>query len=259
VIVSLDHSKIKAPAISDNTRDLLFVVLTSAAGSVDALSLFGLGGVFASALSGNTVVLGASLVQGESMRAYLGIIVFVGYILGAALAAFLLRQEIRSTVGWSTRVTRTLGIELILLLGLFLSTYLDSGLVFLVLLAAFSMGIQFICAKHVNRSGVVTTMITGTLSSLISRLVDRRKSISAAADQDNSESLTLADGNKHRLKSSTETTLFLVVVWGGYFAGAISSAAALFFVSRTASAAIPFVLLFLVVSYAGISQRRLNT
>jgi uncharacterized membrane protein YoaK (UPF0700 family) len=74
------------------------VVLSCAAGSVDALSLFGLGGVFASALSGNTVVLAASLVQGQSTKALLGIFVFVGYIVGAALAAFLLRQERHSTL-----------------------------------------------------------------------------------------------------------------------------------------------------------------
>ena len=55
---------------------------------MDALSLFGLGGVFVSGLSGNTIVLGASLAQGESTKALLGIFVFIGYILGAPLAVF---------------------------------------------------------------------------------------------------------------------------------------------------------------------------
>jgi uncharacterized membrane protein YoaK (UPF0700 family) len=59
----LDHSKIEAPAISSNTRDFLFVVLICVAGSVDALSVFGLEGVFTSLLSGNTIVLAAYLVQ----------------------------------------------------------------------------------------------------------------------------------------------------------------------------------------------------
>ena len=59
------------------------ILLTCADGSMDALSLFGLGGVFASGLSGNTIVLEASLAQGESTKALLGIFIFIGYILGA--------------------------------------------------------------------------------------------------------------------------------------------------------------------------------
>lgn len=35
------------------------------------------------------------------------------------------------------------------------------------------MGIQYACAKQVNRIGVVTTMITGTLASLVFRIVHR--------------------------------------------------------------------------------------
>ena len=60
-----------APAISSNTRDFLFVVLTCVAGSIDALSVFGLGGVFTSLLSGNTIVLAAYLIQGHSTKALL--------------------------------------------------------------------------------------------------------------------------------------------------------------------------------------------
>jgi uncharacterized membrane protein YoaK (UPF0700 family) len=41
----------------------------------------------------------------------------------------------------------------------------SAGLVFF---AAFSMGIQHTCAKQVNRIGVVTALVTGTLSSLVS-------------------------------------------------------------------------------------------
>jgi hypothetical protein len=37
------QSKIEAPAISSNSRDFLFVVLTCVAGNVYALSVFGLG------------------------------------------------------------------------------------------------------------------------------------------------------------------------------------------------------------------------
>ena len=35
------------------------------------------------------------------------------------------------------------------------------------------MGIQFACAKHVNKTGVVTTIITATVLNLVSRLVSQ--------------------------------------------------------------------------------------
>jgi uncharacterized membrane protein YoaK (UPF0700 family) len=207
--------------ISNNIRDLLSVLLTCAAGSMDALSLFGLGGVFASGLSGNTIVLGASLAQGESTKALLGIFIFIGYILGAALAYFLLRAERHNT-----------------LLALFFGIYdnhdyssFNDGLVSLLLIASFSMGIQFVCAKHVNRSGVVTTIITATVSNLVSRVVSQSQPTSAGMNNTGG-SVNVAErvGHKWLWKwHSTETTLFLMITWIGYFIGAASSGAALFF------------------------------
>jgi Protein of unknown function (DUF1275) len=54
----VDQPQIQHPEIPNNIRDLLSILLTCAAGRMDALSLFGLGWVFASGLSGNTIVLG---------------------------------------------------------------------------------------------------------------------------------------------------------------------------------------------------------
>jgi len=120
-----------------------------------------------------------------------------------------------------------------------------------------SRGIQYACAKQVNRIGVVTTMITGTLASLVSRIVHRRE-LPMSYDQKNSGLNTAAAAtgqNKNQLWHPTETTIFLVSVWGGYFAGAIMSVAALF-VSRSAAATIPLVLVVIVVGYSGIRQRQ---
>jgi uncharacterized membrane protein YoaK (UPF0700 family) len=146
-------------------------------------------------------------------------------------------------------------------LALFFGTYanynyssLNTGLVSMVLIAALSMGIQFICAKHVNRSGVVTTIITGTLSNLISRLINRGELTSD--DLTSVEPSTVTQQSKHKFKHPTNTTLFLIFVWVGYFTGAASSAAALLLVSRSSAAAIPFVLVLVVMSYAGMRQLR---
>jgi uncharacterized membrane protein YoaK (UPF0700 family) len=251
------------PVISDKIKDLLLVMLTIASGTIDALGYFGLGGIFISALSGTTVVLGASLVQGQSTRALLGIFVFIGCIKGAAMAAFILRKERKNAPSWSARVTYTLGIELALLLVLFLGTYfnhnystLHIGLISLLLVASFSMGIQFICAKHINRIGVVTTMITGTLSSFISHLVNHRdeQEISFANQDKDDPSITNKEQFKYKFHSPSETTLFLVTVWIGYFSGAILSASVLLYVSLHAAIAIPFIIVLLVVSYAIFKQ-----
>jgi uncharacterized membrane protein YoaK (UPF0700 family) len=178
-------------------------MLACVAGSVDALSVFGLGGVFISLLSGNTIVLAAYLVQGHSTKALLGIFVFVGYIPGAALAALFLKQEKHNTE-WTKRVTQTLGIKAIFLMALVIATYFSHNYSsFLVFLAALSMGIQYTCAKQVNRIGVITTMVTGTLSSLVSRLVDRSK---------NTGLPTGAAHVKHEYLYPTETTVFLASV-----------------------------------------------
>ena len=56
---------------------------------------------------------------------------------------------------------------------------------------------------------------------------------------------------------STETTLFLMITWIGYFIGAASSGAALF-LSRSAAAAIPLALVLIVVLYIAMKQLRKN-
>ena len=117
------------------------------------------------------------------------------------------------------------------------------------------MGIQFVCAKHVNGSGVVTTIITATVSNLASRLVTQSKPTSASINT--VDSVNVAGGVKHKwLGCPSETTLFLMITWVGYFTGAASSGAALFFSSRSAAAAIPFVLVLIVVAYVAIKQLR---
>jgi uncharacterized membrane protein YoaK (UPF0700 family) len=50
-------------------RDILLLVLTWAAGSVDAISFLALGRVFTANMTGNTVLLGLHLAQEQGVRA----------------------------------------------------------------------------------------------------------------------------------------------------------------------------------------------
>jgi len=68
-------------------------------------------------------VLGASLAQGESTKALIGIFIFIGYILGAVLATLLLRNDRPDIAKLSNKFIYTLGIEMNLLFALIFGIY----------------------------------------------------------------------------------------------------------------------------------------
>src|SRR5712691_993515 len=84
----LRHSE---AALSIPGRDPMLLALTWAAGSVDAISYLGLGHVFTAMMTGNTVLLGLALAQGEVWAVLRSIIALVGFAAGAAVSA--LRSE----------------------------------------------------------------------------------------------------------------------------------------------------------------------
>ena len=63
------------------------------------------------------------MAQGESTKASIGISIFIGYILGAALATFLLRNERPDTAKLSNKVIYTLGVAMVLLFALIFGIY----------------------------------------------------------------------------------------------------------------------------------------
>src|SRR3989449_11780262 len=66
-------------------RDGMLLVLTWAAGSVDAISYLGLGHVFTAMMTGNTVLLGLAIGQGQVLAALRSVIALAGFCLGAAV------------------------------------------------------------------------------------------------------------------------------------------------------------------------------
>ena len=68
----------------------MVLVLTWAASGVDAISYLGLGHVFTANMTGNTVLLGLAIGQGQGLAALRSIIALVGFALGAALSAVML-------------------------------------------------------------------------------------------------------------------------------------------------------------------------
>jgi uncharacterized membrane protein YoaK (UPF0700 family) len=157
-------------------RQTMLLLLTLAAGSMDAISYLGLGDVFTAMMTGNIVFLGLSMGQGEFLAALRGIVAITGFSLGVAAGAVIVDRKPRDS-DWPVAVTWALALEVALLVlfvllwnccGGELSRALRYGLI---LLSAMAMGIQSAAARHLGVPGITTTYITGTLTTLMATLV----------------------------------------------------------------------------------------
>src|ERR687894_366974 len=137
-------------------RDAMLVLLSLAAGCVDAVGYLGLGQIFVANMTGNTVLLGLALGQAQGQAALRALVV---------LAAF--------AVGW------------------FLVEADPAGLAVypLIALPSLAMGVQSAAVRRLGIPGVATTYITGTLTDLTEGAIARlRPAVYAAAyDDDRSE------------------------------------------------------------------------
>ena len=162
---------------SPRGRDSRVLLLTWAAGSVDAISYLGLGRVFTANMTGNAVLLGLALGQGQGLASLRSIIALGGFGLGVALGALIVERHGKRGE-WSPAVTRAVLLEGIVL-GIFTLTWHLPGaartgdLVYaLIALSAVAMGIQSAAIRHLNVPGIATTYITGTLTSFMVGIVN---------------------------------------------------------------------------------------
>jgi uncharacterized membrane protein YoaK (UPF0700 family) len=153
-------------------------MLALASGSTDAFCLLHLGGVFASVITGNLVVLAASAVQGLVGPA-VGAIAAVGaYALGVFVGSRLvaLRRFAPRSVGAlnPAAVTTCLVLETILLLGFFIGWFAieqrpgGASRPALLVLGGAAMGLQSIAVSALGRPGLSTTYLTGALTRIVS-------------------------------------------------------------------------------------------
>ena len=165
------------------------------------MSYLVLGRVFTANMTGNTVLLGLSIVEGDTDGAGRALVALGGFLAGGAVgAAIAYRGPIGA--GWPRGVTLALTAECVLLAAL--AGGRTDSLALRVLLAAVAMGIQSAAARRLDVLGVATTFVTGTLTSLISLIV--RHGV-----------LPSASGHGKRL---------LAAVWAVYVVGAMAAAAA---------------------------------
>src|SRR5712692_612356 len=91
-------------------RDSLILLLTWAAGSVDAIGYLGLGHVFTANMTGNIVLLGVALGQGNGFAALRSMVALGGFVLGVAIAALIVERGPQQEE-WPIGVTHALVVE----------------------------------------------------------------------------------------------------------------------------------------------------
>ena len=140
----------------------MLLALTWAAGSVDAISYLGLDHVFTAMMTGNTVLLGLALAQGQVLAALRSIIALMGFTIGVFIGAIIVERD-SQPVEWPEAVTGALVVEATIL-GLFSAiSYLigegrSAGAVYLLItLLAFAMGIQSAAVRRLGVPGIATT------------------------------------------------------------------------------------------------------
>jgi uncharacterized membrane protein YoaK (UPF0700 family) len=175
----------RSPAIPAMGRSSMLLLLTLAAGSVDAISYLGLGHVFTAMMTGNTVLLGLALGQGHVLAALRSILALTGFAVGVTIGALIVLRD-QDKVDWPPAVTKALGVEGSLL-ALFAITWNLTGpepgeaVVYVsIVMTAVAMGIQSAAVQRLGIPGVMTTYITGTLTSL---MVDLARSLRSAGSE----------------------------------------------------------------------------
>lgn len=231
----------------------MLLALTFSAGSVDALSYLGLGHVFTAMMTGNIVLLGLALAQGELLAALRSIVALLGFAFGVFVGAVIVERE-SEPAEWPAAVTGALAFETILL-GIFagISWLIGtrSGVIYvLIILLAVAMGVQSAAVRRLGVPGIATTYITGTLTSLMVDLLGWLRSISAQLPAAKSSE----KGSAGRIPWDQRVGL-LAAVLSLYCFGALAGGILQVHSSSAFASLLPLATILLVVVNAVIRQR----
>jgi uncharacterized membrane protein YoaK (UPF0700 family) len=199
-------------------RDAILGLLSFAAGAIDALSFVQFG-VFTSAMSGNTVLLGIAVGRFDLDSALAPIIAFGGYGLGVVLGTAIIGAQ--EEQGAFRTLHRALSAEAVLL-----ATFLAldilvprtmAAVLATVAFAACGMGVQGTTARQFRAPGINTVVFTSTLTSIVGALAAR-----------------IFGQPPRRIQEETWRQIVMLAI---YFAGAAASVALLR--AGSAAAALP--------------------
>jgi uncharacterized membrane protein YoaK (UPF0700 family) len=155
------------------TRELV-AALAGAAGMVDAVSYVALGHVFTANMTGNLVLLGVGVAQGQPVSVLRSTAALVGFVLGMLVDAAVMRRidPVEEPRRGARHRVGLLGGEAALLAGAAVAVGLlphdrstAAGLA-LTVVAGGAMGLQTAGSRGLRLSGVPTTYVTGTIDKL---------------------------------------------------------------------------------------------
>ena len=167
-----DQTTRTAKSSGASATDFGIAFLAVASGSLDVIAFLTLGRVFASAMTGNTALLGIALSDGDWVAASQPAVALSGFVFGSTLASIAFNPNTK-VLRQSATLRRLVLLETICLL-VFAIVWQRSGAVtqdatqyVLILLCSFSMGLQGIAAKIVDAPGVNTIVFTSTLVEIV--------------------------------------------------------------------------------------------
>ncbi|GAB2475387.1 YoaK family protein [Jatrophihabitans fulvus] len=158
-------------------RDRLVVVLAVCSGATDAIGFLALGSAFTSVMTGNMVLFGMSASDGDLEGVLLTAVAIASFGLGAALGARVAGNPDPGDPVWPHAVTRALTVEF----GLFAAFAIvwwslaadppEGAYLPLLAVNALALGLQSSAIQRFGVSGLSTTYLTGTFTTVMIRLV----------------------------------------------------------------------------------------
>jgi uncharacterized membrane protein YoaK (UPF0700 family) len=154
------------------------VLLTAAAGATNVLSLTGLGGVPASIMTANLVLVGLSITHREGAIGWHAGAALAGFVVAVFLTSRLIRahdkdaDDAKRSV-WPRPVTVAIAAEAFPLIGVAVAWGLTAGRpagatqLTLCAAAAFAMGMQSAAVRALGVAGLSSTFFTGTLTETV--------------------------------------------------------------------------------------------
>ena len=121
------HDDSRGSWLRRHERDLMLLVLTWAAGNIDAICYLGLGHVFTANMTGNTVLLGLHLGQEQGAAALRALVALLGFGVGLVMGALIV-ERIGGTGPWPPAVTWALAVEAAMLAAFAVGTYITASL-----------------------------------------------------------------------------------------------------------------------------------
>jgi len=175
--------------------NLQAALLTIVAGMADAVGYISLGGIFAANMTGNTVLAGIAVAEGQYALAGRRFMPLIAFFLGALLARLLLRLL--------RKPSAPLLLEAALLA---LAGFVTLGTEAELMVVSLAIGLQASAITHFGGSAVSTVVVTSTLARMADATLDR---------------LSPAPGR--HLPSIAKPSL-LALTWLGYLLGALTGA-----------------------------------